>query len=241
VTFTGPMKPTLILAAICAMTCLSATVTAQESRKVKLRTLCFEHVGDIRKVLLVGAQEKTVEVDLFTSGFSDEIEATVSGGELRFAIAEAGADGATTLKTVASGKAAAGTRQLAVFLPGSKDGTAYRLLVIDDSDEQFPLGTTLCFNFAPVPVRFAIGEHSEDLKPGGRALVPLARKVNDMNQCNVVISFADTTNKWVPVNNTRWLSLPQERALAISYIHPVSKQPSVNSYRETPPWKLPKL
>ena len=38
-----------------------ATAAAQDARKVKLRTLCFEHVGEIRKVLLVGADDKTVE------------------------------------------------------------------------------------------------------------------------------------------------------------------------------------
>lgn len=236
------MKRFRYLAAACAaITCLAGPAAAQEARKVKLRTLCFEHVGEIRKVLLVGPEEKTVEVDLFTSGFSDEIEATVSGPDLRFAIAATGPDGKAILKTVASGKAAAGTRQLAVFLPGTKEGMPYRLMVIDDSEEKFPLGTTLAFNFAPVPVRFAIGEHSSDLKPGGQAVIPQAKKVNEMNQCNVVISFADKTNKWMPVNNTRWLSLPQERALAIAFIHPVTKQPTVNSYRETPPWKLPKL
>lgn len=235
------MNLTRFFTAACALAGLLGTATAQDARKVKLRTLCFEHVGDIRKVLLVGAEEKTVEVDLFTSGFSDEIEATVSGPDLRFAIAATGPDGKAILKTVASGKAAAGTRQLAVFLPGTKEGMPYRLMVIDDSEEKFPLGTTLAFNFAPVPVRFAIGEHSSDLKPGGQAVIPQAKKVNEMNQCNVVISFADKTNKWMPVNNTRWLSLPQERALAIAFIHPVTKQPTVNSYRETPPWKLPKL
>lgn len=236
------MKRLRLLAVACAaLASLAHPATAQEARKIKLRTLCFEHVGEIRKVLLVGAGDKTAEVDLFTSGFSDEVEATVSGPDLRFAIAGTGPDGKVTLKTVASGKAAAGTRQLAVFLPGTKEGTPYRLMVIDDSEEKFPLGSTLAFNFAPVPVRFAIGEHSSDLKPGGQALIPQARKVNEMNQCNVVISFADKTNKWTPVNNTRWLSLPQERALAIAFVHPVTKQPTVNSYRETPPWKLPKL
>ena len=236
------MKCFRFLAVACAaLATLVPSLSAQDARKVKLRTLCFEHVGEIRKVLLVGSDDKTVEVDLFTSGFSDEIEATVSGPDLRFAVATTDASGKVTLKTVASGKAAAGTRQLAVFLPGTKEGTPYRLIVIDDSEEQFPLGTTLAFNFASVPVRFAIGEYSSDLKPGGQALIPQARKVNEMNQCNVVISFADKTDKWVPVNNTRWLSLPQERALAIAFIHPVTKQPTVNSYRETPPWKLPKL
>jgi hypothetical protein len=218
-----------------------ATAAAQDARKIKLRTLCFEHVGGIRKVLLVGADDKTVAVDLFTSGFSDEIEATVDGSDLRFAIEETDAAGKATLKTVAAGKSAAGTRQLAVFLPGAKEGNPYRLMVIDDSEEKFPLGTTLAFNFAPVAVRFAIGEHTKELKPGGQALIPRALKVNEMNQCNVVISFADQTKRWKPVNNTRWLALPQERALAIAFVHPVSKQPTVNSYRETPPWKLPKL
>ncbi len=236
------MKRFRFLAVACAtLATLVVSASAQDARKVKLRTLCFEHVGEMRKLLLVGADEKTVEVDLFTSGFSDEIEATVSGPELRFAIAATDAAGNATLKTVAIGKAAAGTRQLAVFLPGTKEDMPYRLMVIDDSEEKFPLGTTLAFNFASVPVRFAIGEHSSDLKPGGQALIPQARKVNEMNQCNVVISFADKADKWVPVNNTRWLSLPQERALAIAFVHPLSKQPTVNSYRETPPWKLPKL
>jgi hypothetical protein len=235
------MKRLPILALATAALATLATAAAQDTRKVKLRTLCFEHVGDLKKVLLVGAGDKTVEVDLFTSGFSDEIEATVSGPDLRFAVAGTDAAGKATLETVASGKAAAGTRQLAIFLPGAKDGPPYRLMVIDDSDEKFPLGTTLAFNFAPVPVRFAIGEHTKDLDPGGEALIPQAKKVNEMNQCNVVISFADATRAWKPVNNTRWLSLPQERALAIAFIHPVTRQPTVNCYRETPPWKLPKL
>ncbi len=225
---------------------LAAAVTAshaQESRKIKLRTLCFEHAGDLKKVLLAGpdGKEPTVEVDLFTSTFSDEIEASLAGSELRFVVRDKDDKGREILKPVASGKAAPGERQLALFLPGAPGGLPYSLLVIDDSEAKFPMGSTLAYNLAPALVRFVIGENTKDLKPGGSDLIPQAKKVNAMNQTGVIISFTNAGGTLVPVNSTRWLSTDQQRTIAIAFIHPRTRQPTVNAYQDTPPWRLPKL
>ena len=59
------MKTLLALAALVA-TALPAA--AQQTRTVKLRAICFQHVGDIRKVSAVSGGEKptAVEFELFT-------------------------------------------------------------------------------------------------------------------------------------------------------------------------------
>lgn len=223
-----------------ALLFLPAVGASAESRKVKLRTICFEHAGDLKNVVLVGGDRKTPgpELPLFTSAFSDEIEATIQGDELVFA--GISADG-SPLIPVASGKAVPGERQLVVFIPGARGANPYRLLVIDDSEKAFPMGATIAYNLSSSAVRFSVGEHASDLKPGAHWLIPQPKKVNAMNQAGVVISFADKSGKLVPVNSTRWLSTDQQRTLAIAYVHPETRQPTVNAYVDTPPWHLPKL
>jgi hypothetical protein len=114
-------------------------------------------------------------------------------------------------------------------------------MVLDDREQGFPMGSTVLVNLAPVAVRFEIGEHRRELRPGARDSIPLARKVNEMNQCNVVISFAAEDQSWTPVNNTRWSASDQKRDLAIAFVHPLTKQPTVQVYQDTPPWRLPKF
>jgi len=212
------------------------------ARKIKFRTLCLEHVGDIKQVQLVAPDGKTgIPLDLFTSVISKEVEATVTGDQLNFGIPGKDAKGADGFKPVATAKALASNRQLALFLPGQPGGTPYSVVMVDDNEATWPMGSTRLYNLAPTPVRFDIGENSKVVAPGKSDIVPQAKKVNALNQCPVVISFADKAGKLIPVNSTLWLSTDQQRSLAISFIHPITKQPTVNSFPETPPWRLPKL
>jgi hypothetical protein len=66
----------------------------------------------------------------------------------------------------------------------------------------------------------------------------MARKANDRGQVSVVISIADAAGEggWRAVNQTRWFTGTDKRDLAIGFIHPKTKQPTVNCYADTPAW-----
>ena len=58
---------------------LGAPLAAQETRKITLRTLCFTHVNDVKKLYLPGEEAGAlVEVPLFTEVFSLPVTATAA-------------------------------------------------------------------------------------------------------------------------------------------------------------------
>lgn len=224
-----------LLASVCAQ--------AADTRKIRFRALCFQHAGEIKEVLLQTADNATIPVPLYTSAFSHELEATLQNDLVRFVISHGEKDGRKDLQLAASAKAVPGEHQLFLFVPqaNAPDTAPYRVLVFDDTESAFPMGGTLLLNFARQPVRFSVGEHLKELPPGGIVTIPQAMKRNTTNQTPVEISFSTPDGRWVPFSSTRWLSLPNQRALAISFIHPVSRQPMVRWYQDIPPWRLPKL
>lgn len=238
------MKSLSWIAAAAITLFLFGPVTAQSARKISLRTLCFQHVDNIREVYLVsGSKEKPIltPVKLFTSTYSDEVVATVTGGRLVFAVQDKNEEGEDFLRTVAEGPLAAGARQVAVFLPSGGKKTPYRLKVIDETEKKFPMGSTLIYNLTSTKARFTIGEHKKELKPGALGLVPLPTKTNNLNQCTVRVFLTDKNGDWKAVSSTVWKASAEMRSLALAYIHPRSKQPTVQCLQETPPWKLPQL
>jgi hypothetical protein len=233
--------PWTLLAALVA---ILPPAAAAQSRQVSLRTLCFRHVDDIREVLLVsggGAKPTLTPVKLFTSAYSDPVGATITGGRLVFAVQGKDPGGEDALRTVARGPLATGSRQVAIFLPSGDDEIPYRLTVIDETEERFPMGSTLIYNLTPTKVRFTIGEHRKELESGVIALVPLPTRTNERSQATVRVSLADRNGAWVPVSSTVWKVSRKMRTLALAFLHPGSNQPTVQCFQETPPWRLPKL
>jgi hypothetical protein len=227
-----------LLAFALFLSCLSP-LAAQETRNVKLRAICFQHVGDLKKLYAMsgGENQNAVEIDLFTTLISDEVDAVVTNGQLVFAMADGEESGKPKYRTVTTARAVPGPRQLAIFIPGEPGGTPYRCFVVDDSKENFPMGSTLAINLSPVALRFSIGEHTKDVAPGKIENIPMARKANDRGQVSVVISVADAAGEggWRAVNQTRWFTGTDKRDLAIGFINPATGQPTVNCYADSPP------
>lgn len=214
---------------------------AEELREVKLRAICFQHVNDVKKLLAVSGatNSNAVELTLFTTVISDEITTFATDGMLRFAVAGGEEGGKPKHQIIATAKAAAGPRQLAIFIPaGEASASPYRCFVIDDSEKAFPMGSTMAVNLSNLPFQMSIGEHLRTVAPGKIENIPMARKANDRGQVSVVISIADAAAEggWRAVNQTRWFTGADKRDLAIGYIHPRTGQPTVNCYGDTPPW-----
>jgi hypothetical protein len=218
---------------------------AENVRTIQLRTLCFQHVNGLKEVLLVtgkkGARQQ-FPVKLFTSAYSDEIEAKVTDEQLLFAVpVDDPKDGEEPFRIIAEARLAKGSRQLAIFFPSKDDDSPYRVQVLDESEQAFPMGSTLIYNLTQTTGRFTIGEHGKEIKSGKTGLVPLPTKVNKLNQCTVRVFLLDDQEAWKTVSSTVWKASKEMRGLALAYIHPKTGQPTVNCFQETPPWRLPQL
>lgn len=228
------MKGLITLAAL--ISCLTP-LAAQENRPVKLRAICFKHVGDVKKLFAVsgGDKPKAVEFDLYTTVISEAVDAIATDDRLTFAVVDGEVNGQPKFKTVTTAKAVPGPRQLAIFIPGTSPESPYRCFVVDDSKQAFPMGSTLAINLSDTPFRFSIGEHVKVITPGKIESIPMALKANDRGQVSVIISIADAKAEggWNAVNQTRWFTGTDKRDLAIGYLHPVTNQPTVNCYADT--------
>jgi len=124
-----------------------------------------------------------------------------------------------------------------VFLPGGGEGEdrPYRLLALPDDERSFPWGQLRLFNMAPVPVRFHLGEYSgsraRTLEPGALDQIARIRKLNSYKMYNVVIEF-QTKSGFVTTNNTRWKSIERKRDLAISFLDPKTRRPTVALFQD---------
>ncbi len=226
-----------LIATAAALLALAISANASENRRIKLRALCFQHVNEIKKVHVLSPAGGAAEVELFSSSISDEVEATAAGGVLSFGLP---GEKEGTFRTIATARALAGPRQLAVFIPGEpgrEKDAPYRCFMLDDSLANFPMGSTMAVNLSPVAFRFNIGEHDKAVQPGKIETIPMARKTNDRGQVSVIISIADAEAEggWRAVNQTRWFTGTDKRDLAIGYIHPQTAQPTVKCYEDTQP------
>ncbi|MBK1834539.1 hypothetical protein [Roseibacillus ishigakijimensis] len=219
---------------------LASLLGAQDLREVSLRTLCFKRVGSVKEVmLLTGSKEnpEPVAVPLYTGIYSDPIQTMVSGDRLTFALPAAGGSG---FKTVGEGKLPPkGTRLQAIFIPSGKPDQPYNVLVLDEGEDNFPLGETILINLAPEPTRITLGEHDKTVAPGKMERLPIATDTNEFNQTTVRIFVPGSEKgKWRPVSSTTWQVLPNLRNLAIAYQNPRNGRTSVDSFQEVPPWRL---
>lgn len=227
---------------------LPSITLAQEGREVSLRTLCFKRVGDVSELLLLTGPEDNplpIEVPLYSS-YSDEILLKTTRSSFDFALKDPkGVAGVEQSKfpIVGTGRLADSKRQVAIFIPSGDEKKPYNVLVLDESSQAFPLGTTFLVNLAPQAIRFTLGEKDLIVQPGKMGNVEKPQRVTEMNQATMRIFIPGTTDpsKWQAVTSTVWRITDNKRSLAIAYQDPKSKRIYVSAHQETPPWERPDL
>lgn len=230
--------PLMLLLVIMAFAVCSLAIA--DEQVIEFRTLCFEHQEDIKEVLVRsadGKDEGMLQVPLHRS-YSEKMKMRAEDGVAAFAVKVPGVDGGeSTYRSVARAKLPASREVLFVFLPGGGEGDErpYRLLALPDDERSFPWGELRLFNMAPVSVRFNLGEYSgptaRTLKPGALDQIAMIRKLNAHKMYNVVIEF-ETKAGFVITNNTRWKSVERKRDLAIAFLHPKTRRPTVALFQD---------
>lgn len=221
---------------------------AQEVREISLRTLCFKRVGNVNELLLLtGPAEnpQPVTVPLYSS-YSEEIAIKTSRDSLAFALKNPNSSEEnvqTTFPIVGEGRFADSKRQVAIFIPSGDEKKPYNVLVLDESSQAFPLGSTFLVNLAPEAIRFTLGEKDLVVQPGKMGNVAKPQKVTAMNQATmrIFIPVKDDPSKWQAVTSTVWRITDNKRSLAIAYQDPKNDRIYVSAHQETPPWERPDL
>ncbi len=207
---------------------------------VKLRSLCFSHQQGIDKLEIgvPGTAPTGIQLPLFLSTISQPLDVLPAKGSMYFCQRDKNAAGQEVLKLVTEARSLGVKRQLAIFLPSKDAAKPYSVHVIDDSEKEFPMGTSLAINLSAKPFHYMIGEHKTRVEPGKTVRIPMAKETNDRGQVSVIVGV-ELDGKVVPVNQTRWFTGEDKRDIIISFVHPVTGQPTVNCYQDRPPWLLP--
>lgn len=221
---------------------LTLAASAQETRKVSLRTLCFSHVDKVQKVFVAGSEPGSgTEVPLFTETFSMPVEVVALEGKLTFSLAAPGKD----VPALPAVKLPEGSKILCLFLPNpGKKNQPYQVVAMADDLTTFPLGSVKLMNLTPAVVRFDLGEFvgakGSTVAPGKTGMLASIRKVNHLNQYDAKALYQTKPGEFVQFYNSRWRSVAAKRDIAIAYLDPQSKLPMVNLYEDAPAFEIPK-
>lgn len=232
----------MLRASLTILAGLTLAATAQETRKVSLRTLCFSHVDQVQKVFVAGAEPGTgTEVPLYTETFSMPVEVIAPEGKLTFSLASPGKD----VPALPAVKLPEGSKILCLFLPNpGKKNQPYQVVAMADDLASFPLGSVKLINLTPAVIRFDLGEFSEakgaTVAPGKTGQLASIRKVNHLNQYDAKALYQRKPGEFVQFYNSRWRSVAAKRDIAIAYLDPQSKQPMVNLYEDAPAVEIPR-
>lgn len=226
---------------------LTLASSAQETRKIALRTLCFAQVENIQKVFLIGTESGTsTEIPLYTETFSRSVEVVAIDGKLTFAIvAPIAGEAKPAVPALPTVKIPRGDKILCLFIPkpGKKD-QPFQVVALADDLVSFPLGSVKLLNLTPAVLRFDLGEYvgtkGMTVAPSKTGMLASIRKVNHLNQYDAKALYQMKPGEFVQFYNSRWRSVAAKRDIAIAYLDPLSRLPIVNLYEDAPAFVIPK-
>lgn len=213
-----------------------------DSRQVKFRVLCFEHVQGILKAFVPGPGDQRLEVDFYTGGFGPQTTAGFPEGKVRFYQEKTDPAGKVTLSPVAEGTLHPSPVQVFLLLPETKPGhPPYRVLAFDDREESFSMGSTRVINLAPAEIRLNLaGAVLAPVKSGGMAVYPQVKRVDEWNMYSAQVEFL-AGDQWIPVANQSWKASNRKRDWVIAQLDVQSNNPVIRLYQDVPPWREPRL
>lgn len=211
---------------------LSVILSAQESRQIQCRFLSFGGVENPAAVIAVGEKGVEVNCPLSASQISPKVACFALGNKISFL-------SATDRKPLASATIPATVNSaLLVFIqvprgPEAPEASesAWKVLVIEDSPKNFPMGGAFVANFYSKDIRFIIGEHKGMLHAGGLHGYAMPEQRDSFNMAPVVFEFLQG-EKWRTANESGLRFLPGMRYLIFAYVDPTSGRPKISTYQD---------
>lgn len=150
-------------------------------------------------------------------------------------------DGVLEFHTADGGQLAASARlpgplksAILIWVPNAgpqNGGLPWKVVVIDDSERNFPPGGAMVANFHNGVIRAAVGEGRATLEPAAMRAFLLPERRDDFNMAPVVVQF-EQDGKWRTASESMLRFLPGIRYLVFAYMDPVSKRPRISTYQD---------
>lgn len=219
---------------------LSATALAQQSapplREVHLRLLAFESTSIPEKSYLFdpATTQPVPGIEAPIKGYLNHEGVTVriSGNELVFLKSVNVQD----LKNPESQLAKVtlpktGSQFMLIFLPDANQ--KLRVLPLDDSIKEFPLGSYRVISLSRFPVKLTLEEKAYEFKPGQSSLItdPPVQE----NNHSAMYAFSQVDGKWQRIGSGLWPHPGKKRGVEIFFDNPVSKQTELRGFRDISP------
>jgi hypothetical protein len=210
---------------------LPLMLQGQEARKVKCRFLSFGGNSNVTSVVATSPDSAGINCPLSADQISDMVICPTKEDTIHFISSD---DQATiaNVKIAPSIKAA-----LLVFVasPSKPDAVPakqpWRVIVIEDSDKNFPDGGVFIANFYQKDIRFIVGEHKGMLHSAGMHGYAMPEKRDTFNMAPVIVDFAKD-KKWQNANESALRFLPGMRYLIFAFTDPLSGRPRIRTYQD---------
>jgi len=202
-----------------------------EGRKVACRFLSFGGDSSTKSVRSKPSEGEGVSCPLPTHQLSERVDCEAIGNTIRF-VTEGDSKPAATAKIPAGANSA-----ILIFVPApakSSTSNPWRVLVIEDSEKNFPDGGAFVANFHSGDIRFVLGEHRGALRPGGLKGYARPESRDTFNMAPVVFQFQQK-EQWRIGNESALRFLPGMRYLIIAYTDPLSKRPKIKTVQDFMP------
>jgi hypothetical protein len=118
-----------------------------------------------------------------------------------------------------------------IFLPAAKD--TFRVLALDDSIKEFPLGSYRIISLSSLPVKLTLEDKSYEFKPGQSSLI--TDPPVQANQHSAMYAYAQADGKWQRIGSGLWPHPGLKRSVQIFFDNPESQQTELRGFRDVSP------
>lgn len=123
---------------------------------------------------------------------------------------------------------------LLIFLPGA-DHT-YRILPLDDSIKDFPLGSYRVISLSSFPVKMTLEDKAYDFKPGQSIVI--ADPPVQANNHSAMNAYRQIDGKWQQIRSGLWPAPGKKRSVQIFYDVPGGQETDLRAFRDVSPPSL---
>ncbi len=120
-----------------------------------------------------------------------------------------------------------------VFLPVGNE--RFRILAVDDSIREFPLGSYRVINLSRVPVRLSLEKKDYDFNSGQSELI--TEPPVQANNHSAMYAFARLEGKWQRIGSGLWPHPGVKRSVQVFFDNPDSAQTELRGFRDVAPPK----
>lgn len=124
-----------------------------------------------------------------------------------------------------------GNRFILLFLPDGKEG--FRVMPVNDSAREFPLGSYHVTNLSRNPVKLTLEGKSYEFKSAASSLIE--NPPVQANNHSAMYAYSFINGKWARIGSGLWPNPGQKRAVQLFWDNPRSQKTELRSFRDISP------